>query len=42
MRELLLLLNKIIGNSYLKMKVNLEEQKVQKRTGFYEENRSPS
>ena len=36
-------LNKIIQNSQFKKKVSLEEQKAQKkRTGFYEEDRSPS
>ena len=36
-------LNKIIQNSQCKKKVSLEEQKAQKRrTGFYEEDRSPS
>ena len=35
-------LNKIIQNSHFKMKVSLEEQKPKKRTGFCEEDRSPS
>ena len=35
-------LNKIIQNSQLKKKVSLEEQKPKKRTGFFEEDRSPS
>ena len=35
-------LNKIIQNSLFKKKVSLEEQKAQKRTGFYEEDRSPT
>ena len=34
--------NKIIQNSHFKKKVSLEEQKARKRTGFYEEDRSPS
>ena len=33
-------LNKIIQNSQFKKKVSLEEQKAQKETGFYEEDRS--
>ena len=35
-------LNKIIQNSQFKKKASREEQKAQKRTGFYEEDRSLS
>ena len=35
-------LNKIIQNSQFKKKVSLEEQKPKRRTGFYEEDKSPS
>ena len=35
-------LNKIIQNCHFKKKVSLVEQKAQKGTGFYEEDRSPS
>ena len=35
-------LNKIMQNSQFKKKVSLEEQKPNKRTGCYEEDRSPS
>ena len=35
-------LNKIVQNSHFEKKVSLEEQKARRRTGFYEEDRSPS
>ena len=35
-------LDKIIQNSHLKKKVSLENRKPRRRTGFYEEDRSPS
>ena len=35
-------LNKIIQNSHFKKKVSLEDRKPEKKTGFYEGDRSPS